>query len=213
MNWRVGGNWCKSKPTRALSCSVCPFSQSRVLVAFVKSPGFAALTNPFLCSAWPAQPLPPAPISPSAARQAAWSPAPRRHFLPLCVEKFCEQEVPLQLLQFTENPQPLHLPFSWVHALHGPQLKFGKHFVSSKLWSHSHRYKGTQVTPSWVISSHPSCPFSPPSYPFCPGGMSWEEVSFAPRKSVGKWPLAPEMLHGLSSMLRLQAPSASVHPG
>lgn len=28
MSWRVGGNWCKSKLTRALSCSASPFSQA-----------------------------------------------------------------------------------------------------------------------------------------------------------------------------------------
>lgn len=108
------------------------FFSSTFLVSFVKSSNFAALTHLSLCSAWPAQPMPPAPISPSAPRQAAWSLAPRRHFSPLCIEKFCEQEAPLQLLEFAENPRPLGLPFSWVHALHSPQLNFRKHFVSSE---------------------------------------------------------------------------------
>lgn len=108
--------------------SLSSFS-STFLVSFVKSSNFAALTQLYLCSAWPAQPLPPAPISPSAARQA---PAPRRHFSPLYIEKFCEQEAPLQLLQFAENPWPLGLPFSWICALHSPQLNFRKHFVSLK---------------------------------------------------------------------------------
>lgn len=108
------------------------FFSSTVLVSFVKSSNSAALTHLSLCGTWPDQPLPPAPISPWAARRAAWSPVPRRHFSPLYIEKFCEQKAPLQLLQFAENPWPLGLPFSCVCALHSPQLNFRKHFVSSK---------------------------------------------------------------------------------
>lgn len=119
MSWRVRGNWCKSKPTRALSCSAWPFSQRTVLVSFVKTSDSPALTHLSLCSAVPAWSLPPAPISPSAAKRAAWSPAPRGMFH-LSTEKSCEQEAPLQLLQFAENPQPLGPPFSLVHALCGP---------------------------------------------------------------------------------------------
>lgn len=78
MSWRVGGKWCKGKPT--LSGAACPFSQSTISFSFVKSSDFSALTHLSLCSVWPARPLTPAPISPLSDRWAAWSPAPRRHF-------------------------------------------------------------------------------------------------------------------------------------
>lgn len=147
--------------------------------------------------------MPPAPISPSAPRQAAWSPAPRRHFSPLCIEKFCEQEAPLQLLEFAENPRPLGLPFSWVHALHSPQLNFRKHFVSSEaLESFPRVQRDTGYTPmGHFFSPFLALPLSNLLFLSCAGqaarGMSWENISFAPSKSVGRWPLTPEVLHRL----------------
>lgn len=133
MSWRVGGNWYQIKPSRALSCSAWPFSQSTVLVSFVKTSDFAALTHLSLCSAVPAWPLPPAPISPSAAKRAAWSPAPRRHVPPLCTDKSCEQTAPLQLLQFSENLQPLGPPFSLVHSLCCPSWSLESTLYPQKL--------------------------------------------------------------------------------
>lgn len=128
-SWSVRGNRCKSSSAPAPSCSACPFSRSTFSVSFIKSSGFALLTQLPLCRL-PGRlspchmPL----ISPLSARGAAWSPAPSRHFSPLYVEKFWEWEASLQLLPFAEKPQPLGLSFSWMRAFHRSQLNFKKHW-------------------------------------------------------------------------------------
>lgn len=168
------------------------FFSSTVLVSFIKSPNFAALTHLSLCGTWTAQPLPPAPISPLAAKRAAWCSAPRRHFPPLCIEKFCEQKAHLQLLQFAENPWPLGLPFSWVHALHSLQLNFRKHFVSSKaLESFPCVQRDTGYTPmGYFFSPFLPLPHSNLLFLSCAGraahGICREDISFAPSKSEGR---------------------------
>lgn len=92
------------------------------------------------------------------------------------IEKFSEQEAPLQLLQSAENPQPLGLPFSWICALHSPQLNFKKHLKSFRVIPMG--AKGHRLHPhgSFLLTLPVPSSLQPALFVQCWAGCPWNKL-------------------------------------